>query len=285
MALIVVTGANGQLGQEIKELSARLAGFDFVFLTREELDISSESTVNEVFRRLSPAYCINCAAYTAVDKAEIERHLAYAINAKGAENLAKAALKSNCKLLHISTDYVFDGNGTIPYKEDDSVDPVNSYGASKLEGERTALRINPDVIIIRTSWVYSFYGNNFVKTMLRLMVSKPGINVVSDQVGSPTYAADLADAILVIIEKDLWVPGVYHYSNEGAISWFEFATEIKKASGSHCVINPIPTQSYPTPAKRPSYSVLDKSKFLSTFHLPLSNWKDSLHKCLKRLSL
>lgn len=283
MAVILVTGANGQLGRELQGLATSFPQHQFYFFTKEELNIADDSAIAERFSSIQPQYCINCAAYTAVDRAETEKALAYLINAKAVENLAIACRKNRTHFLHISTDYVFNGEGKEPYKEDDANDPVNYYGYSKWEGEQLALKANPESIIIRTSWVYSSYGNNFVKTMLRLMKDRSEINVVADQIGSPTYAADLANAILQIIDSGVWHRGIYHYSNEGEISWCDFAFEIKKQTNSNCTVNPITTEQYPTPAKRPAYSVMDKHKFEQTFKLPLKNWKDSLHNCLQKI--
>ena len=280
MAKILVTGANGQLGSEVKELEKAFPKHQFQFVTKAELDISNEDYVSEIFNQFKPDYCINCAAYTAVDKAENDVEAAFAINANGVRNLAVACSNLQARLIHISTDYVFDGTAQSPYKDEDATNPKGVYGASKLKGEQEALLHNNESIIIRTSWVYSVHGNNFVKTMLRLMASKPEINVVSDQVGSPTYAADLAEAILQIIDGGKWQTGIYHYSNEGIISWYQFALAIKKLTNSTCLINPIPTEQYPTPAKRPHYSVLDKSKIQNAFGVPMKNWEESLATCL-----
>ena len=197
--------------------------------------------------------------------------------------IAKACKENNIQFIHISTDYVFNGTGTVPYKEDDSTDPVNLYGASKLEGEKKVMQNDPGSIIIRTAWVYSEFGKNFVKTMLRLMADKDQISVVSDQSGTPTYAADLAEVILHIISSQQWIPGIYHFSNEGQITWYDFAVAIKELSGSVCKVNPIPTSQYPTPANRPFYSVLDKTKIKTTFHVPGKDWEASLAVCLDKI--
>jgi dTDP-4-dehydrorhamnose reductase len=283
---ILVTGANGQLGRELRQLTSRYPHFEFVFADRTELSIENEFKVEAYFNTLKPFACINCAAYTAVDKAESEKEQAYMVNALAVEFLASACFKNEVLFVHISTDYVFDGASSIPYKETDETNPINYYGLTKLQGEELALQSNPSTLIIRTSWVYSEFGNNFVKTMVRLMNEKESLNVVNDQIGSPTYAADLADAIMKMVSmvnKESRVRhGIYHYSNEGAISWYEFATAIKELTGSHCKVNPIPTSQYPTPAKRPHYSLLDKSKIKSTFRLQIPNWKDSLTKCIER---
>jgi dTDP-4-dehydrorhamnose reductase len=286
---ILVTGANGQLGKELRLLAHVYPQFDFLFLSKEDLPVHHFEMVRTYFEVTKPAYCINCAAYTAVDRAEQEKNMAFQVNAEAVGVLAVVCNKYYTRFIHLSTDYVFNGEGTHPYKEDDATHPVNTYGASKLEGEKQALQYNPSCIIIRTSWVYSEFGNNFVKTMLRLMKEKEEISVVNDQFGSPTYAADLAQTILSIISQCEQLPanckpGIYHYSNEGIISWYDFAVAIKQLSGSHCKIKPITTAQYPTPAKRPHYSVLDKTKIQATFQLSLYPWKESLARCLQKLS-
>lgn len=280
---ILITGSNGQLGKELKRLENSFPQFDFIFLSREDLPIHHFELVRNFFKGYQPQYLINCAAYTAVDRAESERELAFQVNGESVGVLAAVCKEYGTKLIHISTDYVFDGTATLPYKEESLTNPQSVYGASKLEGEKEALRFNPDSIIIRTSWVYSEFGKNFVKTMLKLMSEREDLNVVSDQFGSPTYAADLAETIVQIISSGQWHAGIYHYSNEGVISWYEFAVAIKELSGSVCKVNPIPTSQYPTPAKRPAYSVLDKTKIQSVFNLPIKDWKESLEICLSRL--
>jgi dTDP-4-dehydrorhamnose reductase len=281
---IVVTGANGQLGKELKVASQNYPAFDFIFVSREKLPINNPSLIHHFFETHQPAFCINCAAYTAVDKAETEKDLAFSVNAKAIAALASACKKFHTKFIHISTDYVFDGTSSTPLTEENVTSPVNIYGASKLEGEKLAFQNNEDSIIIRTSWVYSEFGNNFVKTMIRLMNERKEINVVADQFGSPTYAASLAEVILLIInDSPGWKPGIYHYSNAGKISWFDFAVAIKKLIKSDCVVNPVPTEKYPTPAKRPSFSLLDTKKIRETFHITIPGWEESLQKCLLRL--
>ncbi len=279
--IILVTGQNGQLGNELKVLSENYANYDYVFTDVAELDITNEEKVNEFFITYKPAICINAAAYTAVDKAETERELALKINAWAVGNLAENCKKINTKFIHISTDYVFDGTASSPYAEDDTVNPVNFYGESKLKGEQIALEKNPSTVIIRTSWVYSFFGNNFVKTMLRLMKERESISVVNDQFGSPTYAADLAGAVMKITTLSEDKDGIYHFSNEGVISWFDFAAAIKNLAGLSCDTKPIDTSAYPTPAKRPAYSAMNKEKIKSTFGIELKDWKDSLQQCLR----
>ena len=286
---ILVTGGNGQLGKELRELSFLHTGLDFVFLSREELPIHQFELVRNYFNTLKPAYCINCAAYTAVDKAEAEKDLAFQINGEAVGVLAAICKEHNTKFIHISTDYVFDGEATYPYTENFPTDPINVYGASKLEGEKQAMQLNPDSIIIRTSWVYSSLGKNFVKTMMQLMKEKDEIKVIKDQLGSPTNAADLAETIFNIIgfchlQIYNWEPGIYNFSNEGTISWYDFAKAIKEITKSPCEIKPISTSAYPTPAKRPAYSVLDKTKIQKTFGIKLKKWEDSLRTCISNMS-
>jgi dTDP-4-dehydrorhamnose reductase len=280
---ILVTGANGQLGMEIKQLSKAYPLFEFIFTTREEMPLDNPEVIRDFIAKHQPQFLINCAAHTAVDKAESEKDLAYQVNAEAPGIIATACKENNVQLIHISTDYVFNGNGTAPYKESDATDPVNLYGDSKLQGEKKVMEFKPDSIIIRTAWVYSEFGKNFVKTMLRLMADKDQISVVSDQSGTPTYAADLADAILRIISSQQWTPGIYHFSNEGNITWYDFAVAIKELSGSNCKVNPIAAAQYPTPAKRPGYSVLDKTRIKSTFGITIPGWRESLAMCLDKI--
>ena len=280
---IIVTGANGQLGREIRDLEKAYPSIRFYFFSREELNIGDDAQVEKIFTEIQPRFCVNCAAYTAVDKAESETEKAFLINALGAQNLAESSSKHNTRFIHISTDYVFDGNASEPYKEDHPTNPMGVYGASKLEGERLSLEAAPDCIIIRTSWVYSVYGNNFVKTMLRLLHAKPELNVVADQLGTPTYAHDLANAIMHIITTNNWVAGIYHFSNEGITTWFEFAKEIGSLSNADCIVHPIATSQYPTAAQRPQYSVISKEKIKSIYDLNLLDWKESLSNCIERM--
>ena len=244
--------------------------------------------VRNYFNTLKPAYCINCAAYTAVDKAESEKDLAFLINGEAVGVLAAVCKEHNTKFIHISTDYVFNGEAAYPYTESFPTDPVNVYGASKLEGEKQAMELNPDSIIIRTSWLYSSLGKNFVRTMIQLMNEKDQIKVVKDQLGSPTNAADLAEAIFNIIglchlQIYDWSPGIYNFSNEGIISWYDLAKAIKEITDSPTVVKPISTAEYPTPAKRPAYSGLDKTKIQKTFGIQLKDWEVSLKNCIKNL--
>lgn len=284
--VILVSGKNGQLGKELQDIASANKNFQFIFFDKEELNIADEDALKKTFNQYLPSFFINCAAYTLVDKAEAEKEKAYQINAEAVGNIAKQCNQFKTKLIHISTDYVFDGKATQPYKEDDATNPVNYYGFTKLKSEELALEHNPNTIIIRTSWVYSEYGNNFVKTMLRLMNERKEINVVNDQLGSPTYAKDLAEAIRSIVNsQQSTVNGqqVFHFSNEGIISWYDFAVAIKEIKKLDCIIHPIPTTSYPTLAKRPSYSAFDKTKIVSTFDIELKSWKESLKECLQQL--
>jgi len=289
---ILVTGANGQLGMEFQQLAPKYPDFDFVFTTREQLPLDDVTSIDRIISRHNPQYLINCAAYTAVDKAESEKDLAYAVNATAPGIMAAACKKNNVQFIHVSTDYVFNGNGTSPYKEDDKTDPVNYYGASKLEGEKMVIENDPGAIIVRTAWVYSEFGKNFVKTMIRLMTDKEQIGVVSDQYGTPTYAADLAETIMKIISTFenpthhsplTTYSGIYHFSNEGQITWHDFALAIKEFTASNCRVNAIPTAEYPTPAKRPAYSVLNKTKIRDAFNIPIKDWKASLKICLDKI--
>ncbi len=281
---ILVTGANGQLGRSLRKISATYPPFAFIFLSREDMPVHHPEMIRHSFEAWHPQYCINCAAYTAVDRAEEEKEKAFIINGNAVGSLAGICREFNIKLIHISTDYVFDGNTTIPYRETDPVNPINVYGASKLMGEELCSQQNPEAIIIRSSWVYSEFGKNFVRTMLRLQHEKNEINVVNDQFGSPTYASDLAEAILKIIAGEKWTPGIFHFSNAGTVSWYEFASEIKQQTHARCKINPVSTQEYPTLAKRPAYSVLNTEKIRQTYHLRMHDWKQSLAACLVELT-
>jgi len=287
MKTILVTGANGQLGRELRDLSASFAGYHFLFTSKEELPIEDKAATELFFDRQPIDYCINCAAYTAVDKAEAEEAKAFLINRDGPGFLADACARHHTRLIHISTDYVYDESIRRPLKEDDAVSPLSVYGLSKLKGEQVVLQKNPSALVIRTSWVYGAYGNNFVKTMLRLFNEKESLNVINDQVGCPTYAADLAAIILKFIdgmEKGKQYEGIVNYCNQGITTWYDFAVAIKEFVSSPCIVRPIPTSQYPTPAKRPKYSVLDTSKIKEWLEPTIPFWKDSLHTCLTILS-
>ena len=281
---ILVTGSMGQLGSEIKELSSNY-NYNFFFTTRDDIDITSKDSIKEFCQTNSINVIINCAAYTAVDKAESDMENADLVNRKAVKKLSIVAKELNIKLIHISTDYVFDGKNFKPYVEEFQTNPQSVYGKTKLDGENEIRDINPlNSIIIRTSWVYSYYGNNFVKTMLRLGKEKEELGVIFDQVGTPTYAKDLAITILNIVPQiENSKVEIYNYSNEGVLSWYDFAKEIMKMAKLNCKINPIETYQYPTPAKRPHFSLLNKSKIKSKFNLEIPYWKDGLDDCLKRL--
>lgn len=285
---ILVTGANGQLGKSVASLASIYPQFAFTFVNREQLSITNAAAVDQVFGDVRPNFVINAAAYTAVDKAETDVEGATAVNSTAPGMLAAASKKAGARFIHVSTDYVFSGTSETPYTEDHPTDPVNQYGRSKLAGELLVMKENASAIIIRTAWVYSEFGNNFVKTMMRLMKDRPQIGVVYDQVGAPTYAVDLAAAILDIIAKaavnaETWVPGIYHYSNRGKISWYDFACAIKNRIGASSVVNAITTPEFPTPAKRPAFSLLDTQKIRDTFQLTIPQWEHSLDVCISRL--
>lgn len=283
MKKILITGGNGQLGSELRLLSKTQTQFEWIFTDYQELDLCSLATLANEIAQINPQIIINCAAHTAVDKAESEYELSNVLNHQAVAIMAKWSFENNCQFIHISTDYVFDGNSAIALTEDAPTKPINVYGETKLAGEKACLKENPNAIIIRTSWVYSSFGNNFVKTMSRLMQERDSLNVVDDQIGSPTYAADLAQAIMTILTQDTWQAGIYNFSNEGEISWYEFALAIQEIGRFDCQINGIPSSAYPTPAKRPAFSLLDKSKIATTFGIVVPEYKESLRKCMELL--
>lgn len=281
---ILVTGSNGQLGSDLRELASEY-NYNFFFTDRTTLDISDQKAIKEFVETNTINTIINAAAYTAVDKAEEDEVNADKINHLAVKNLARITKEKSIQLIHISTDYVFDGENFKPYSEDDATDPQGVYGATKLAGERAMQEINPqNSIIIRTSWVYSSFGANFVKTMLHLGKERDSLGVIFDQVGTPTYARDLARAILGIV-ADIKSKNVeiYNYSNEGVLSWYDFAKEIMRMAKLECEINPIETKDYPTPAKRPHYSLLNKSKMKKEYNLTIPFWKDSLDECIRKM--
>ena len=284
---ILITGANGQLGNEMRLLADEYENFTFDFTDIAELDLSHSEAVMEYCERTKPSYIINCAAYTAVDKAEDEIELCRKVNRDAVENLAKAASKVGAKVLHVSTDYVFDGTKTSHYLETDPVCPASAYGNTKLEGEQVLVANCNDYVILRTAWLYSIYGNNFVKTMIRLGKERENLNVVGDQVGTPTYARDLADALMDIVsasEKGKFIPGIYHFSNEGVCSWYDFTVKIHELAGiTTCKVNPIETKDYPTKATRPAYSVLSKEKIKADYGIHIPTWEESLADCIAKL--
>ncbi len=279
---VLVTGASGQLGSELNQLAASFPNLQFTFTDVAELDITSKEAVNAIFEKEGFDYCINCAAYTAVDKAESEKHLAHQINVVAVQHIAAACQRFGTRLFHFSTDFVFDGTKSTPLLETDLTAPLSVYGQTKLDGEGAAIYEN-DAIVFRTSWVYSEYGNNFVKTMLRLGKERDGLNVIYDQIGSPTYANDLALLVLQIIDEDKFQKGIYNYSNEGVASWYDFAQAVFEYAGVTCKLQPIETKEYPTPATRPHYSLLHKGKVKETFGIQIPHWRNSLQVCLKKL--
>lgn len=280
--VVLVTGANGQLGQSLQFIAEKHPEIEFVFCDSEKLDITDYDNVNDVFNEFIPDYCINAAAYTAVDKAELEPEKAYSINVLGPQNLSKLCKINNTVLVHISTDFVFDGTKTTPYTELDKPNPTGVYGQTKLDGEIAIQDIWEKHYIVRTSWVYSQFGNNFMKTMLRLGSERDSLSVVNDQIGTPTNAVDLAEVLVAIITKNAKQNtehyGIFNFSNEGQCSWYDFAKKIFEFNNININLQPIPTTSYPTPAKRPAFSVLDKSKIKSIFGIEIKNWEVSLRK-------
>ncbi len=280
---VLVTGGNGQLAQALK-VQSQIGSIEMIYVDVDALDITDAVAVAAFFEDSDFQYCINCAAYTAVDKAETELELATKINAIGAANLAKSCKKHEVILLHISTDFVFDGNHSVPYTEKDIANPMSVYGQTKLDGELAILDCLERYFIIRTSWLYSEFGNNFLKTMMRLGSERSELGIVSDQIGTPTYAGDLARVLLQIIGTESRAYGLYHYSNEGSCSWYDFAKAIFAENAYDITTNPIPTSAYPTPAKRPAYSVLDKSKIKNTLGITIPDWKESLKKVILELT-
>ena len=277
---ILVTGGKGQLGCEINKLSSNY-NFNWFFSDSDMFDLSDLKNINIFLDKYIPNIIVNCAAYTAVDNAEVDFENANTINHKAVELIAKWSYNNNCKLIHISTDYVYDGTSLIPVKEDTQANPVNNYGKTKLFGDLACLKNNPSSIIIRTAWLYSSFGNNFVKQMINLMKSKSELNVINDQVGSPTFAADLAEVILRIINFNFWKSGIYHYTNFGNVSWFDFANDIKSIFGFDVPIVAVSTSEYFQQAKRSKYSLLDNSKIKNTFDINQMNYLDSLRMCIK----
>ncbi len=283
---VLVTGSNGQLGHELQALSKHInSPFRFIYTDVEQLDITDKNQVMHFVNEYSIEYIINCAAYTAVDKAESDEEAAYRINYEGIKNLSEASAEVGAKLIHISTDYVFDGSSSTPYKEDDECNPLSVYGKSKLMGEQAIREYAKEWIIIRTSWLFSQYGSNFVKTMLRLMTEKDELNIVSDQSGTPTYAADLAEMILVILDEAEWHTGVYHFSNSGETTWYDFASEIQRmAKLQNCTLHKVTTEQYKTAAQRPMYSVFDKSKIENKYSVVIPLWENALERVVTKIS-
>ena len=283
MTRILVTGASGQLGQCLHDILAKDPDLDVTYTDSDTLDITDREEVDHFIRENKFDYIINCAAYTAVDKAETDDLRAAAVNTGAVGNLAQAADRNGVRVIHISTDYVFPGNGYRPYEENDEPYPRSIYGRTKLEGEGLLTSFCQNALIIRTAWLYSQYGSNFVKTMLRLANENKEINVVADQIGTPTYAGDLAQAIYDIIRSPKWVPGIYHFTNEGVASWYDLTKAIFEIQKRNVKVNPITTSQYPTPAKRPQYSVLSKNKIKNTYKLDIPYWRESLERCLSLL--
>lgn len=285
MNRVLVTGASGQLGQELADIQAEFPGLELELYGHSELDITSPDSINQVLATREYDYVINGAAYTAVDKAETDVEQAFAVNETGARLLAEACKARGIKLVHVSTDFVFDGQLSRPYNEHDSTNPLGVYGASKHAGEVAILETDPSAVIIRTAWLYSSYGANFVKTMRRLGAERDSLNVIYDQLGSPTYARDLARDILKAIENGKMdtASGVYHYTNEGVASWYDFAVAVMSLSDIACNVQPIRTEEYPTPSKRPAYGILDKKKFKTHFETQLPHWQESLAACIAKI--
>lgn len=288
MKTVLVTGANGQLGTSIHRLSGSYRSFRFLFTDVDSLDICNAESVDAFIQAHPVDYIVNCAAYTAVDKAEENRELCEQINRDAVANLAVAAKRCEAKMLHVSTDYVFDGTACVPYQETDTTNPQSVYGSTKRAGEKALLEICPDAVIVRTAWLYSEYGNNFVKTMLRLGSEHEEIRVVFDQVGSPTYATDLALALLTILEQaeqGQYQPGIYHFTDEGVCSWYDFTVKIIQLAGLQARVLPIESKDYPTKAVRPHFSVLNKQKIKSSYGLVIPHWEESLRKCMENMNV
>ncbi len=279
---ILVTGSGGQVGSEIRRISSNFF-FEWVFADYDSLDFLMINQISEKLDKINPDIIINCAAYTNVDNAETEFDKANTINNYALGIISKWVSQKSSKLIHISTDYVFDGTSTDPLKEDSITNPLNNYGLTKLNGEFICIENNPESIIIRTSWVYSSYGKNFLKTMMNLMQKSKEIDVVNDQIGSPTYAGDLAKIIMHIINFEYWIPGIYNYSNQGKISWYDFAVTIREICGFDVLINPVKSTHFDFKAKRPKYSLLNKNKIKNTFNLKIPYFKESLKKCISIL--
>jgi dTDP-4-dehydrorhamnose reductase len=283
---ILVTGANGQLGWELGQLAVKYPAFKFVLVDRSQLDLSFPETFEKIIQTIAPDCIINTAAYTAVDKSETEKELAYTINATAVQELARISKVLAIPFITYSTDYVFDGAATKPYLSSTKIEPLNYYGSTKAAGETLSIEANENTIIIRTSWVFSSHGNNFVKTMLRLMKERGSLNIVADQKGRPTYAKDLAMATIKMIEAidaGKTIKGIYHFANTGETTWFDFAAKIKAIAGLTCSLNPIETKDFPTPAKRPIYSVLDTSCIEQDLQISIAHWEDALSSCMKEI--
>ncbi len=285
---ILVTGSNGQLGWELGQLAKSYPAFKFVLVDRSQLDLAFPETFEKMIHTIKPDCIVNTAAYTAVDKSETEKALAYTVNATAVQELARICKALAIPFITYSTDYVFDGEATAPYTTRTKVDPINYYGSTKAAGETLAIEANEDTIIIRTSWVFSSHGNNFVKTMMRLMKERDQLNIVADQKGRPTYAKDLAMATMKMIEAmnaGKTIKGIYHFANQGETTWYDFAAKIKAIAGLTCDLQPIETKDFPTPAKRPAYSVLDTSRIEEALSIAIPHWEDALISCMKEIKV
>ena len=288
MHKLLVTGANGQLGWELGQLAKAYPAFEFVLVDRSQLDLAFPETFEKIIQTIAPDCIINTAAYTAVDKSETEKALSYTVNATAVQTLASICKKLAIPFMTYSTDYVFDGEATEPYLSSTKMDPVNYYGSTKAAGETLAMEANENTIVIRTSWVFSSHGNNFVKTMMRLMKERTNLNIVADQKGRPTYAKDLAIATMSMIEAlhaGKTIKGIYHFANQGETTWYDFAAKIKTSARLTCDLQPIETKDFPTPAKRPAYSVLDTSRIEEALSLSIPHWEDALTSCMKEIEV
>jgi dTDP-4-dehydrorhamnose reductase len=280
MTTILITGSHGQLGNEMQQAAVRFPAFRFIYTDVEDLDICDKNALDSFVKTNAVDIIVNCAAYTAVDKAEDDVELCYKINADAVRNIGEVAVTNQAKVVHVSTDYVFDGTNHVPYSEDQDVCPATVYGKSKLAGEQALLEVCPQSVILRTAWLYSSFGNNFVKTMMKLGEERDSLNVIFDQVGTPTYAADLADAILNLLSHEIFVPGIYHFSDEGVCSWYDFTKTIHRIAGIVCDVRPIETKDYPARTPRPHYSVLNKAKIKATYGIAIPHWEESLERCI-----
>jgi dTDP-4-dehydrorhamnose reductase len=280
MTTILITGSNGQLGNEMQQAAVRFPDFNYIYTDVAELDICDKSALDAFVKANNVNVIVNCAAYTAVDKAEDDVELCYKINRDAVRNIAEVATENKVKVVHVSTDYVFDGTNYLPYTEDMPVCPATVYGKSKLEGEQVLLENCRESVILRTAWLYSSFGNNFVKTMIKLGTERDSLGVIFDQVGSPTYAADLADAILQLLSNETFVPGIYHFSDEGVCSWYDFTKTIHRMANITCDVKPIETKDYPARTPRPHFSVMNKGKIKSTYGISIPHWEVSLEKCI-----
>jgi len=283
MQTILVTGSHGQLGNEMQQAANRYPSFQYIYTDVEELDICDKNALQAFVKDNKVNIIVNCAAYTAVDKAEDDVELCYRINRDAVRNIGEVAQENKVKVVHVSTDYVFDGTNHLPYTEDLPVCPATIYGKSKLEGEQALMESGDQVVILRTAWLYSSFGNNFVKTMMKLGTERDALNVIFDQIGTPTYAADLADTILTLLSHETFVPGIYHFSDEGVCSWYDFTKSIHRIAGITCDVRPIETKDYPARTPRPNYSVLNKAKIKSTYGINIPHWEESLEKCISLL--